>query len=206
MMKIPGHKTGILFYWFNYKNRCVKMFYFKPLLLPLSFILLSISGRALADESCLLLVFKQYCLGGDITELSHQQPGFIHQQREGERFALIYPAGREKDYVMANRGRIYKVLRKFEPSTSGHYREWRNRLTKLYGLPREESRFPLQATGLAAKISAIQRGEGRALLRWTPEASPWHVELGWTREMGLHLAYIVTRESLEVTGSGAANQ
>ena len=153
--------------------------------------LLTVAGRVQAGESCLLLVFNQYCLGGDIMALRTQRPDFIHQQQENERFALIYPAGREKDYVMAYHGRIYKVLRKFEPSTSKRYREWRDRLTSQYGLPREMSRFPLHATGLAAKIGAIQRGEGQALLSWYPQSEPWHIELAWTREMGLHLAYII---------------
>lgn len=206
MMKISGLKIGILFPWFNYKNRCLQMFFFKPLPISLALLLLSLSGLAQADGSCLLLVFNQYCLAGDIVELGRRQPDFIHQQREGDRFALIYSASRDLDYVMANRGRIYKVLRKFEPSTSSRYREWRNRLTQLYGMPQEESRFPLQATGLAAKISAIRRGEGRALLRWTPAASPWHVELGWTSEMGLHLAYIVTREQMELNGGAGSVQ
>ncbi|MCB1869079.1 MAG: hypothetical protein KDI43_11250 [Gammaproteobacteria bacterium] len=180
------------------------IFKFPFSMLPL--LLLSIFiGRAQADQACQLLVFNQYCLGGDIVQLASQRPEFIHQQREGERFALIYPAGREKDYVMAYRGRIYKVLRKFEPSTSIRYREWRDLLTKRYGLPQEQSRFPAQATGLAAKINAIQRGEGRALLSWNPAASAWHVELGWTGEMGLHLAYILTRQAMEQSGSGGAD-
>jgi hypothetical protein len=191
---------------FNCLGHSVKMHFFRLLPLPLFIVLLLITGRAQADNSCLLLVFDQYCLGGDIFELKHGQPNFIHQQREGERFALIYPAGREKDYIMANRGQIYKVLRKFDPSTSIRYREWRNRLTKQYGRPSEQSRFPLNATGLAAKISAIQRGEGRALLIWYPRATPWHVELGWTGEMGLYLAYIINRESVRQPEGAAPGQ
>jgi len=176
---------------------------YKLLLVLIILVLPITNDRVYAEEACLLRVFGQYCLGGDIVALSRGQPGFIHQQRKGERFALIYPAGREKDYVMAHRNRIYKVLRKFDPSTSSRYREWRNLLTQQYGRPGEDSRFPLHATGLAAKISAIQRGEGKALLRWHPAATPWHIELGWTQEMGLHLAYIIGQEQL---GEGSANQ
>jgi len=182
------------------------MHFFRLLPLSLSILLLLATGRVQADSSCLLLVFDQYCLGGDIFELRHSQPNFVHQQREGERFALIYPAGREKDYIMANRGQIYKVLRKLEPSTSIRYREWRNLLTKQYGRPSEQSRFPLNATGLAAKISAIQHGEGRALLSWYPQTTPWQVELGWTREMGLYVAYIISRESVRKPEGAAPGQ
>jgi len=170
------------------------MHFFRLPLLSLSLVFLLAMGRVEADETCLLRVFNQYCLGGDIMQLSSQRPDFIHQQREDERFALIYRAGRERDYVMAYRGRIYKVLRKFDPSTSARYREWRDLLTQQHGLPREQSRFPLHATGLATKIGAIQRGEGKAQLSWYPQARPWHIELAWTQEMGLHLAYIIPQE------------
>lgn len=170
--------------------------------LPLLAFSLLFPGWVRADDACLLKVFNQYCLGGDIKELSRRQPGFIHQQREGERFALIYPSERERDYVMAHHGRIYKVLRKFDPSTSARYRKWRNLVSEHYGRPREQSRFPAHATGLAAKIGAIQRGEGKALLIWYPEGVPWQIELGWTAEMGLYLAYIIPEERLSQPGSG----
>jgi hypothetical protein len=156
--------------------------------------LLSLAAGAETAQGCLRQVFSEYCLGGDIRELARQDPGFVHQQREGERFALIYPAGREKDYVMAYRNRIYKVLRKLEPSTNIRYRDLRKLLTGKYGTPVDQSRFPLHAKGLAAKIGAIRRGEGKMLLYWYPADTPWHIELGWSREMGLNLAYLDTEE------------
>lgn len=169
-------------------------------------LLLSSTKQLLADQSCLLKVFSQYCLGGDVVELGRRKPGSIHQQREGERFALIYPVGRELDYVMAYQGKIYKVLRKFDPATSGRYREMRNQITEQYGRPREESLFPAGKAGLAAKIGAIERGEGKALLIWESERIPWRVELGWNRELGLYLAYIITPERLHLLGNGVVNE
>ena len=206
-MEIPQRKTGILFRYCSRKcSGCSYMYTYKSLFLQLLLSLSLMVGAVQANEACLLRVFSQYCLGGDIIQLSRHQPSFIHQQREGERFALIYPAGVEKDYVMAYRDRIYKVLRKFDPSTSNRYREWRDLLTMQYGRPIERSWFPAQATGLAAKISAIKRGEGQALLSWYPQTSPWHIELGWTKEMGLYLAYIITQERFQQTASGDPDQ
>ncbi|MCB1761282.1 MAG: hypothetical protein KDI68_16040 [Gammaproteobacteria bacterium] len=164
------------------------------LFICLMLMLSSVASAAETPEGCLRQVFGGYCLGGDIRELARRNAGFMHQQREGERFALIYPAGRDKDYVMAHRNRIYKVLRKYEPSTNISYRDLRQLLTGKYGEPVDQSRFPLHAKGLAAKIGAIRRGEGKMLLYWYPADMPWHIELGWSREMGLNLAYLDSEE------------
>jgi hypothetical protein len=41
---------------------------------------------------------------------------------------------------------------------------------------------------------AIRRGEGIAMHVWKPSPA-WHIELSWTREMGLALAYVATELS-----------
>ena len=172
---------------------------FCTLLAPLSMLLLSFwfSPATQAAEGCLKLVFNQYCLGGDLPQLKRQEPDFVHQQQEGERSGVIYPDGRERVYVLALRNRIYKVVRKFHPSTGLKYKDVRATLTGIYGQPREMSQFPEYAKGLGSKIGSIRRGEGQVLLMWQPQGEVWHVELGWTREMGLNLAYITNQQDTD---------
>lgn len=145
-----------------------------------------------ADQSCSKRVFNHYCLGWDIKQLQRKRPTYIHQQSDGERFALIYTEGRERIYVMAYQSLIYKVLRQYQPATLLRYEDLRDELEAQHGSAEDLSRFPEHARGLASKIGAIRRGEGKAMLVWRPDEA-WRVELSWTREMGLSLAYIANR-------------
>jgi len=169
---------------------------FCTLLAPLSMLLLSFwSGAAVqAAEGCLKLVFNQYCLGGDLQQLKRQEPDFVHQQQEGERSGVIYPDGRERVYVLALRNRIYKVVRKFHPSTGLKYKGSASHSRRNLRTTQELSQFPEYAKGLGSKIGSIRRGEGQVLLVWQPQGGTWRVELGWTREMGLNLAYIANQQ------------
>ena len=152
-------------------------------------LLLLISLDLQAEEACLKLVFNQYCLGGEITRLQQLNPSFVHQQSEGDRFALIYAEGRERIYVMAYKGRIYKVLRQFKPATRVKFTELKKLLSGKYGLAEQFSQFPDYAKGLASQIGSIRRGEGKAELHWLPKQQAWGVTLSWTREMGLTMFY-----------------
>ncbi len=158
------------------------------LLLPLLQVT-AVSG----DQQCLKRVFNHYCLGWDIRQLQRKRPSYDHQQSDGERFALVYTEGREKIYVMAYQGLVYKVLRQYQPATLLRYEDLRDSLDLKYGVPEDLSRFPDHARVLASKIGAIRRGEGKAMLVWQPEGEAWRVELSWTREMGLSLAYIANQ-------------
>lgn len=160
----------------------------------LLFLLLLLPGPEIqAEEQCLKVVFNQYCLGGDIRLLQRQKPQFIHQQQEGERFALIYGEGRERIYILSFQNRIYKIVRKYQPATRLNYLDLKELLSSKYGIPEDSSQYPEKAKGLASKIGAIRRGEGRALLTWKPPGEEWYLQLGWNREMGLNLAYIINR-------------
>lgn len=129
-----------------------------------------------AEEDCLKLVFNRYCLGGDVNQSLRKNPQPLIQQPQGERLALIYPENRERIYVLAFRGRIYKVLRRYRHATQLKYED--------------RSEFPEYARNAASRLGAIRRGEGRATHVWEPQDAAWHIELDWTREMGLTLAYI----------------
>lgn len=142
-----------------------------------------------ADATCSKRVFNHFCLGWDIKQLQRKRPTYIHQQSDGERFALIYTEGRERIYVMAYQGLVYKILRQYQPPTLLRYEDLRDEQEMRHGEAEDLSRFPEHARGLASKIGAIRRGEGQAMLVWRPEPA-WRVELSWTREMGLTLAYI----------------
>ncbi|MCG6897894.1 MAG: hypothetical protein LJE61_02970 [Thiocapsa sp.] len=148
-------------------------------------------SSASAAEPCLKLVFGRYCLGGDIGPLLQAVPPPMVRQDQGASLALVFPEGADRSYVLAFSSRIYKVVRAFSVSTQLRYEETYAALREKYGLGEDQSRFPEYATTPARRLASIRRGEGRALHVWTPSPS-WHIELSWTREMGLALAYIAT--------------
>jgi len=146
---------------------------------------------AQAEQSCLKVVFDGYCLGGDMEAQMSNEPRFVQEERKGDRLAVVYTAGRESTYVLSYRGRIYKVLRRFDPPTLLRFTDLKTILSGKYGDPRDRSRYPAYARNRAARIGAIRRGEGDAELVWTPSGQPWSATLSWTRELGVALDYRV---------------
>jgi hypothetical protein len=145
-------------------------------------------AAAAAQQPCLKLVFNRYCLGGDVNVLAQQQPPALRQD-QGDRVALIYYEGRDRDYVLAWRGMIYKVLRDHRIDSQLHYEDLYQVLRQKYGEGEDQSTFPDYALTPGRKQISIRRGEGRAVHVWQTGAG-WHLELSWTRETGLALAYI----------------
>lgn len=145
----------------------------------------------LAQETCLKQVFERYCLGSDVSLLLRKGPQPQYKHAEGERLAYIFREGPERIYVLAFRSRIYKVLRRYRGATQLRYEDLYALLRSKYGLGEDRSKFPPYATTASRRLGSIRRGEGRAVHYWQP-AEDWHVELSWTREMGLSLAYVGT--------------
>lgn len=160
--------------------------YFAWLLLAVLFLAREAAG---AQETCLKLVFNRYCLGGDINAQLLQQPQPLFQQPDGDLLAAVYQEGKERIYVMAYRGRIYKVLRQYHPATQLHFDDLYNVLRGKYGSGEDRSRFPSYARTPSSKLGAIRRGDGQAVHVWEVAEEGFHVELSWTREMGLTLSY-----------------
>jgi hypothetical protein len=164
--------------------------------LPLFLVLpLFWSTASFAQQPCLKLVFNRYCLGGDANALAQQQPPAMRQD-QGERVALVYYEGRERIYVLAWRGLVYKVLREHRIASQLRYEDLYILLRDKYGAGEDRSSFPPDARTPGRKQIAIRRGEGRALHVWETAAG-WRVELSWTRETGLALAYIATDLDLQ---------
>lgn len=149
---------------------------------------------AFANEPCLKMVFGRYCLGGDIGPLLQTVPPPIGHQDQGNSIALVFTDGPDRIYALGYTGRLYKVVRAYGVSTQLRYEEIYAALRDIYGLGEDQSRFPEDALTPARRLAAIRRGEGRALHVWKPLPT-WHIELSWTREMGLSLAYIATELS-----------
>ncbi len=158
--------------------------------LPLTFLcMLSPAAAVAAQATCLKQVFGRFCLGGDINVLLQQAPAPLFTQRDGERHAAKYVGIHGRRYVMAFRGRIYKVVKEDRPSTELHFNDMTTLLSEKYGPPEDHSRFPHYAKTRGARTVSIRRGEGKAAMVWRPQAG-WHVELSWTRELGVALSYI----------------
>lgn len=141
-----------------------------------------------AAEPCLKLVFGRFCLGGDVNALLQREAPALRLD-EGERMALTYYDGPEPLYVLAWRGRIYKVVRSYRVATQLRYDELYVLLQDKYGPGEDQSRFPATADTAGRRQIAIRRGEGLARHGWRVDGG-WRIELGWTREQGLALAYV----------------
>jgi len=176
-----------------------------PLLYPrlpsfalLLFVLLVPTGAG-AQTPCLKLVFNRYCLGGDVNALAQQQPPALRED-QADRAALIYYEGRDRDYVLAWRGAIYKVMRDHRIASQLHYEDLYRLLREKYGEGEDRSSFPTYARTPGRKQIAIRRGEGRAVHLWDTGAG-WHIELSWTRETGLALAYVADELDAQQTAA-----
>jgi hypothetical protein len=143
------------------------------------------------QAACLKQVFEGYCLGGDFQQLARQRPGGMPAQSEGDRSALVYQLGRERLYVMAYQGRIYKILHTYEPASQTTLKALLQQLEGKYGPYRDQSHYPGYARALASQIGAIRRGEGELVYVWQHPDEAWRIELTWTRKLGISLAYLV---------------
>lgn len=142
-----------------------------------------------AADPCLKLVFGRYCLGGDVNPLLQMTPKPLAREADGKSLALVYPEDLDQVYVLAFGGLVYKVVRSYRVATQLRFDEIYALLREKYGPGEDQSRFPEQATTPGRRLASIRRGEGRALHVWHP-SDAWHIELAWTREVGLSLAYI----------------
>lgn len=154
-------------------------------------LLISLSSVVWAETapSCLKLVFDEYCLGGSMQQLRQRYPAGLPQQ-QGKRSAVIYFQGRERTFVMAYEGRIYKVLHTYEPASQIQLKELQQRLEAKYGAYRDRSHYPGYARNMASQIGAIRRGEGELRYVWQFPEQTWRIELEWTRKLGITLAYL----------------
>jgi hypothetical protein len=148
-------------------------------------------AEAHAADACLKMVFDRYCLGGDVNRPLTDSPPPIAHQSQGDSLALVFPDGTARLYVLAFSGRIYKVVRTYDGATQLRFDDLYNRLREKYGPGADRSRFPDDASTPAARLASVRRGEGLAVHRWEPSAD-WFVELSWTRELGISLAYVAT--------------
>lgn len=149
------------------------------------------ASGARAEEPCLKLVFGRYCLGGDVNAILQTAPPPLARQDQGDSLALVYPDGVDRLYVLAFENRIYKVVRAYEVATQLYFDDLYNTLREKYGPGEDRSRFPEYAATPAARLASVRRGEGRAIHRWNASTT-WHIELSWTREMGIALSYIAS--------------
>ncbi|CAK0762714.1 Chalcone isomerase domain-containing protein [Gammaproteobacteria bacterium] len=162
-------------------------------LLPLGVILVASWPVAAMAEDCLKQVFNRFCLGGDAKALAAQQPPDLRIP-EGERLGLVYSDGLGRLFVMSQQDRIYKVLRQYLDEGLRHFEEIRDTVIAKYGAAEDHSSIsPELSQAPANRLSAIRRGEARILMVWKPTGETWRLELAWTQEFGITLAYIASQ-------------
>lgn len=150
------------------------------------------STSVVSAENCVKVVLDRLCLGGDFQNLVRQMPAPpLYRYDDAERNGVIYAEGSYQLYVMAFRQQIYKVVRKYPSQSMLEFNELKIQLEGKYGSPHNGSRLPEYAANPAAQIGAIRRGDGRLEYRWN-QPDNWYIELSWSQELGIALAYVVT--------------
>ena len=102
--------------------------------------------------------------------------------------------------MLAFRDRIYKVLRRYRGASQLRYEDLHGLLRSKYGPGEDRSSFPPYAKTASRRLGSIRRGDGRAVHHWKA-AEDWYIELSWTREMGLSLAYVASELNNEQKAS-----
>lgn len=161
-------------------------------LIVLSLFTLGLPAQSLED-GCLKRAFTHYCLGENMARLLQRKPVDMDPVINGDRMGVMYTEGRNQIYVMAYKGYVYKILRTYEPANQATLQRLQRGLGKKYGNFQELSHLPGYARNLAGKIGAVRRGEGELKFSWQLPATPWRVELIWTRKLGIAIAYLANR-------------
>ncbi|MDJ0806723.1 MAG: hypothetical protein QNJ78_07800 [Gammaproteobacteria bacterium] len=151
--------------------------------------LLTFPGTSEAADQCVKLVFEDYCLGGSMSRQLEKTPTDMRPQVYGERKGVIFEMDNEKIYVMSYKGIIYKILHTFEPETQATLKDLRRRLERKYGRFEDRSEYPEETENKARHMSFIRRGEGELKNVWQLPDQQWRVELGWSRKLGVSVAY-----------------
>ena len=160
-------------------------------------LLIAHSGARAETDRCLKMVFEHYCLGGSLDEQLQQSPVKVEPRIQGERSGVILEKDGDRIYVMAYKGVIYKVLHTYEPKTFSTLKELRRRLQHKYGNYDDRSEYPDNTKNRARQISSIRRGEGELRNIWQLPGELWRIELGWTRTLGIFVAYFVNQLDAE---------
>ena len=163
----------------------------RPRILFFTLLLFGFSNAGFAADECVKRVFKDYCLGGSMSQQLEKTPTEMRPQTNGERSGVIFKKDNEKIYVMSYKGIIYKVLHTYEPVTPATMKDLRRRLQQKYGKFQDLSEYPEDTKNKARQVSYIRRGEGELKNIWQLPRQHWRVELGWTRKLGVSIAYYV---------------
>jgi len=154
-------------------------------------LLISMAGVSTGAEICLKKVFNEYCLGDTLEQQLKRTPVNMQPRSNGDRAGVIYEKDNEKIYVMAYKGVIYKVLHTYEPQTQATMKDLRRRLQRIYGNYQDLSEYPDNTKNKSRQISTIRRGDGELRNVWQLPGQPWRVELGWTRKLGVSIAFFI---------------
>jgi hypothetical protein len=108
--------------------------------------LLSLSSLVLSaqelEDRCLKRVLTHYCLGESMARLLQRHPVDMDPIINDDRIGVIYTNGRERTYVMAYQGHVYKVLHAYDPSNQVTLQRLKRNLSKKYGRHQEISHLP----------------------------------------------------------------
>ncbi len=139
-----------------------------------------------AEESCLKVVFKQYCLGGSLETLLAEQPQ-AEQSRSAQGMQLKIKQSNQLLIIDAEKGKIVRISRQQPPGRWINFETWKRKLVRLYHKPEVLGSFPAYASSRSARLNAIRAKKGFAHNRWSQ--THWFVELIWDNPDHILLSY-----------------
>lgn len=139
-----------------------------------------------AEETCLKVVFKQYCLGGSVETLLATHPK-AEQSRSAQGLQLKISDSKQPLIIEAKEGKIVRISRQLKPGRWLNFENWKRKLEQHYRSAEHLGHFPAYATSRSSRLNAINAGKGFAHDRWSQKG--WHVDLIWDNPNHILLSY-----------------
>ncbi|MDQ7074971.1 MAG: hypothetical protein Q9O24_07425 [Gammaproteobacteria bacterium] len=149
-------------------------------------LLLGLSPSLSANDECLKVVFKHYCLGGSVDELLATHPNAKHTRSE-QGLQLKITQKNQLLIIDAEKGQIVRISRQHPPGRWINFETWKRKLVRLYRKAEVLGHFPAYASSRSSRLNAINAGKGFAHDRWSQKG--WHVDLIWNNPDYILLSY-----------------
>lgn len=157
------------------------------------------SSQLVADEAnCVKLVFNNFCLGGnianvtvepdienDVTTDAENTSQSLTEEPSTQKNTYLW---RDKTVLVEYSDEIIVAVTRLEtPGTWLNYTSWKTKIVRQYGRGEDRSTFPAYATSRSSRLNALNSGRGFAAMAW-PQ-SGWQVEMLWRDQRHIELRY-----------------
>lgn len=151
----------------------------------LLFLTCTFAPAVMSAETCVKLVFSEFCLGGQISPQSLENRLKLIQQKD--EIFHYFSAADKRIIVSTHQNKIVAVERQEVPGSWLNFTAWKVKLVRLYGRAKDQSSLPSYATSRSSRFNVIKAGKGVAQVSW-PQKN-WTVTLRWDDPAFIRLQY-----------------